>query len=315
MPRKAPRVLAVGDAIVDIVSPPLHGLPSGDAQAEVPGFAFLPGGNATNFALQMATLGMRTSLVAAVGQDAFADRLRRACKEHRVDAHLKTDARRPTGTTVALTWSDGRRALLTALGANAALKEADVPAGLLSVATHVHRAGFWWATALLGAPTARLLRRAHRAAATTSMDISTDPQGWRRPRVDAVRACLPHVDTFFANEVEVCAVAGMRDPLRAAERVLEHGVSEVVLHRGPEGAVWFRQGQRLALPAFRVPVDNPTGCGDVFNAGYLFTTLSGGSPEEALGMGNALAALHLMDRRTPYPDLRRLRSFVRSASA
>ena len=314
MARKAPRILAVGDAIVDIVTPPLAGLPPGDVQGQISAFTFLPGGNATNFALQTASLGMRTNLVAAVGRDPFADILRRAYRKHGVDAHLKTDTKRPTGTTVALTWKDGRRALITALGANAALRETDVSSNLLASATHVHRAGFWWATSLIGAPTVRLLRRAHRAGATTSMDISTDPEGWVRSRVEAVRSCLPHVDTFFGNEVEVCAIAGVRDPFRAAERILEHGVSEVVLHRGEEGAIWFREGQQAALPAFRVPVDNPTGCGDVFNAGYLFAKLSGGTTEEALGMGNALAALHLMDRRAPYPDLRRLRRFVRTAS-
>ncbi len=313
MARKAPRILAVGDAIVDVVSPPLRGLPPGDHQAEVSAFAFLAGGNATNFALQAASLGMRTDLVAAVGKDAFADLLRAEFKAHGVGAHLKVDAARPTGMTVALTWADGRRALLTAPGANAALKESDVPAGLLSAATHLHRAGFWWASGLLGAPTVRLLRRAHRSGATTSLDISTDPQGWTRPRVAAVRACLPHVDTFFGNEVELCEVAGVRDTARAAERILESGVDEVVLHRGAEGATWFRQGQRASLPGFRVTMDNPTGCGDVFNAGYLFTKLSGGTTEEALGMGNALAALHLQDRRTPFPDLRRLRAFVRTA--
>jgi hypothetical protein len=315
MARRSPRVLAVGDAIVDIVSPPLQGLPPGDAQGEVSGFSFLPGGNATNFALQMAALGMRTTLAAAIGRDASGDRLRAAYREHGVDARLKVDAKRPTGTTVALTWADGRRALLTAPGANAALRESDIPESLLASATHVHRAGFWWATGLLGAPTARILRRAHRAGASTSMDIATDPQGWPRPRVDAVRSCLAHVDTFFGNETEVCAVAGMRDPIRAAERILEHGVSEVVLHRGAAGATWFRQGQRASLPAFRVPVDNPTGCGDVFNAGFLFTKVSGGTTEEALGMGNALAALHLRDRRNPYPGLRELRRFVRAATA
>ncbi|HYM39818.1 MAG TPA: carbohydrate kinase family protein [Thermoplasmata archaeon] len=315
MARKAPRVLAIGDAIVDIVSPPLQGLPPGDVQGEVSGFAFLPGGNATNFALQMASLGMRTTLVAAVGRDAFANRLRAAYRARGVTARLRVDAKRPTGTTVALTWADGRRALITATGANAALREADVPETLLASASHVHRAGFWWATGLLGAPTERLLRRAQRAGASTSMDISTDPQGWSRARVDAVRVCLPHVDTFFGNGVEVCAVAGTRDPVRAAERLLEHGVSEVVLHRAEAGATWFREGQRASLPAFRVPMDNPTGCGDVFNAGYLFTKLSGGTTEEALGMGNALAALHLRDRREPYPDLRELRAFVRVARA
>ncbi len=311
MPRKVPRVLAVGDAIVDIVTPPLSGLPPGDVQAELPGFDYLPGGNATNFALQMASLRTRTTLVAAVGRDALAERLRAAYREHHVDVRLKVDPKKPTGTTVALTWADGRRALLTALGANAALRETDVPQSLIASATHVHRAGFWWTPGLQGPATVRLLRRAHKAGATTSMDISTDPQGWPRPRVDAVRACLPHVDTFFGNEVEVCAVAGVRDPLTAAERLLDRGVSEVVLHRGAEGATWFREGQRASLPAFRVPLDNPTGCGDVFNAGYIFAKMTGGTTEDALGMGNALAALHLADRTVPYPDLRRLRAFVR----
>lgn len=311
MPRKPAQVLAVGDAIVDLVTPPIPALPSGDAQGEVSGFSYLPGGNATNFALQMASLGIRTHLVAAVGKDPQADLLRSAYREHGVEAHLQVDAKRPTGTTVALTWSDGRRSLLTALGANAALREADVPSGLLASAVHVHRAGFWWATGLMGAPTARILRKAHRAGATTSLDISTDPQGWGRARVDAVRSCLPHVDTFFGNEVEICAVAGLRSPLRAAQRILEHGVKEVVLHRGAEGATWFREGQQESAPAFRVPVDNPTGCGDVFNAGYLFAKLSGGTPDEALGLGNACAALHLRDRHVPYPDLRSVRGFVR----
>lgn len=311
MPRKSTRVLAVGDAIVDIVSPPIPALPSGDAQAQVSAFSFLPGGNATNFALQMASLGIRTRLVAAVGKDSHADLLRRAYKEHGVDARLRVDSKRATGTTVALTWSDGRRSLLTALGANATLREADIPESYLSSATHIHRAGFWWATGLMGAPTARILRKAHRAGATTSLDISTDPHGWPRTRVEAVRSCLPQVDTFFGNEVEVCAVAGIRNPIRAAERILEHGVKEVVIHRGAEGATWFREGQRASAPAFRVPLDNPTGCGDVFNAGYLFAKLSGGTPDEALGLGNACAALHLQDRGVPYPDLRRLRRFVR----
>ncbi len=314
MAGKAARVLAVGDAIVDIVSPPLGAVPPGDAQQEVSGYSLLPGGNATNFALQMAALGLRTTLVASIGRDAFGDLLRAAYKAKGVRARLRVDGSRPTGTTVALTWSQGGRALLTASGANAGLREADVPTTLLSSADHVHRAGFWWATGLMGAPTARLLRRAHRAGATTSLDISTDPRGWPRSRVDAVRSCLPHVDTFFGNAVEVCAVAGVHDPFRAAERILEHGVAEVVLHQGEAGATWFREGQRASLPAFRVPVDNPTGCGDIFNAAYIFAKLSGATTEEALGLGNACAALHLRDRALPYPDLKLLRRFVRRSS-
>ncbi len=312
VPRARPRVLAIGDAIVDLVTPPLAGLRPRDAQREIPGLAVLPGGNATNFALQMGTLGLPTSLVACVGSDPFARVLSKAFEAAHVDARLRIDRVRTTGTTVALTWTTGGRSLVTALGANAGLRERDVPARLLDGADHVHRAGFWWATGLIGAPTVRLLRRARRAKAGTSLDVSTDPQGWSLKRVEAVRSCLPHVDTFFGNEAEVCAVAGVRSPLDAAQRLLDLGAGEVVMHQGAGGTTWVHQGQVVPSPAFRVPMDNPTGSGDVFNAGYVFAKLSGASVAESLGLGNACAALHLSDRRRPYPTLPELRRFLRS---
>jgi len=311
MPRSRRRILAVGDAIVDLVTPPIAPLAAEDFQGEVSRISLLPGGNATNFALQAASLGLPTSLVACVGRDAFAGVLRDAYRSKKVRAVLRTDASKPTGATVALTWTNGARALLTSVGANAGLAERDVPASILASAGHVHRAGFWWTPGLLGPPSVRLLRRAKRSGATTSLDVSTDPQGWRLQRVAAVRACLPHVDTFFGNEEEVCAIAGLRDPFDAAVELTRHGAAEVVLHLGPRGSAWIARGKVVEAPALRVPIDNPTGCGDVFNAGYVFARMSGASVEEALGMGNACAALHLADRSHPYPTLRDIDRFLR----
>ena len=307
------RVLAIGDAIVDIVSPPLPRLATGDAQLQVSGMAVLPGGNATNFALASAALGTPTSLVACVGTDAFADILRAAYRAGRVQAAVRADPKRPTGSTMALTWSSGRRTLITSLGANAGLRERDVPATALRRAGHVHRAGFWWATGLMGAPTARILAKARRAGATTSLDISTDPEGWRPDRVRHVRSVLRHVDTFFVNEEEARAVGHAADPVAAALKIANLGPREVVLHLGARGSARVADGAVFRSPAYRVPVDNPTGCGDVFNAGYVFATRAGAPPEEALDFGNALAALHLADRARPYPTLRELRAFLREA--
>ncbi len=296
---------------MDLVTPPVDALRAGDSQREVPEISILPGGSATNFALQMATLGMPTSLVACVGSDPFADVLLRAYKAARVDARLRVDPARTTGSTIALTWSNGGRALVTATGANVGLRERDVPARLLEAAGHVHQAGFWWTTGLRGAPTVRLLRRARRAGAGTSLDVSTDPRGWSMKRVETVRSCLPFAGTFFGNETEVCAVGGARAPADAARRILDLGADEVVIHGGREGATWVRDGKVVRSPGYRVPVDNPTGCGDVFNAGYVFAKLAGAPVPEALGFGNACAALHLSDRGLPYPDLGSLRRFIR----
>jgi sugar/nucleoside kinase (ribokinase family) len=312
---RTPRVLAVGDAIVDLVTPPLLPIPAEDFQWEISELSVLPGGNATNFALQMAALGARTTFVGCVGDDLFSEVLKDAYDEAGLISKLRVDAKRPTGHTVALTWARGSRGLITAVGANATLRGTDVPASAIDSADHVHRAGFWWTPALSGEPTADLLARAQRADVTTSLDISTDPEGWPSKRVKLVRTCLPHVDTFFGNETEVCAIAGPREPVVAAERLVDLGVGEVVLHRGDQGSQRIGEGKLVSVPAFAVPApDNPTGCGDVFNAGYVFARLTGASLSESLGFGNACAALHLVDRNRAYPSLRDIRAFLRGAA-
>src|SRR6266487_1020886 len=315
MGRRRPRVVAVGDAIVDLVRPLLPAIPHGeDFQGHVPALDALPGGNATNFALGIASLGARTSFVGAIGADPNGAILRRAYRRYGVRALLRVDSHRPTGATMALTWSAGGRALITALGANASLALRDVPSRQFDSSDHLHRSGFWWTQRLIGRPTSVLLARARRRGLTTSLDVSTDPHGWPDDRVEAVRACLPNVTTFFGSEVEVCAVAGGGSPIKAAGRLRSLGPDEVVVHQADRGATVVHGSGRTASAAFSVPVDNPTGCGDVFNAGYVYARLIGADLSDALRFGNAAAALHLRDRRRPYPTAAEVRRLARTST-
>ena len=314
MARPQPRVVAIGDAIVDLVTPPMPPVPATDFQGEVSRFDRIPGGNATNFALQMASLGARTTFIGCVGADREAAFLRHAYRRGRVRAILRVDRRRPTGATVALTWSDGRRALITSLGANAGLRSRDVPPSAIRGADHVHRSGFWWTEGLIGRPSAALLARARRAGATTSLDVSTDPRGWAKKRIESVRLCLPYVDMFFGNETEVCAIAGVSSPSEAARHLCSLGAREVVLHQAEHGSTAVTLERVVSAPAVPVPIDNPTGCGDVFNAAYVHAKLRGASIPDALQLGNACAAAHLANRDRPYPTLARVRRVLRSTS-
>ena len=311
MASRPPRVVAVGDGIVDFVTPPMAHFTPGDFQAEVARFDPLPGGNATNFALQMSSLGASTTFIGAVGSDPNAKLLRARYRQYGVRARLCVDSSRPTGSTMALTWSTGRRALVTNPGANARLRLRDVPLHAIRGAHHVHRSGFWWTSGLLGKPTATLLARARRLGATTSLDVSTDPQGWPAARIEAVRVCLPHVDVFFGNETEVGAIAGVTSPVLAGKRLRALGAGEVVIHQGERGATAITSSDVVSSPAFDVAIDNPTGCGDIFNAAYAYAKLTQPSVEEWLRFANAAAALHLRDRRRPYPTLLEVRRFLR----
>ncbi len=313
MARPQPRVVAIGDAIVDLVTPPMPPVPATDFQGEVSGFDSIPGGNATNFALQIASLGARTTFIGCVGADRDAAFLRQAYGQRRIRAILRTDPRRPTGATVALTWSDGRRALITSLGANASLRPRDIPDSVIRGVNHVHRSGFWWTERLIGRPSAALFARARRFGATTSLDVSTDPRGWAEERIESVRLCLPLVDTFFGNEIEVCAIAGVSSPLEAARHLCSLGPREVVLHQAERGSTGVTLERVERAPAFSVPIDNPTGCGDVFNAAFVYARLLGASFPEALRFGNGCAAAHLADRARPYPTLTRVRHLMRGS--
>lgn len=310
MRRTIPRVLAIGDAIVDIVTPPIPALSARDAQLEVPFHSVVPGGNATNFALATAALGLPTIFVGCVGSDTFADVIRRAFADASVDARLRIDPARPTGMTVAVTWGRGGRALVTALGANAGLRATDVTEEVLVSARHVHRAGFWWTPRLIGRETVTILRRARMHGATTSLDVSTDPHGWPSSRVLAIRRTLPHVSTFFGNEVEVRAVGGRPRTIDAARAICRSGADDVVVHRGARGAVWVDTLHSVSSPGFRVTEDNPTGCGDVFNAGFIAARLRGADVLDALAFANACGASHLANRTRPYPRSRDARALL-----
>jgi len=312
MARRQPRVVAVGDAIVDLVTPPLPPIPHADFQGHVRALDAMPGGNATNFALAIASLGAGTAFVGAIGADPNGEILRKAYRHHGVRAVLRIDPRLPTGATMALTWAAGGRALITALGANASLRLRDVPAGLFRGADHLHRSGFWWTESLIGRPTSLLLGRARRSGLATSLDVSTDPRGWPEERLEAVRTCLRNVTTFFGNEAEVCAVAGRTDPLEAAAHLCSLGPQEVVVHQADRGATAVTRSDRVSAAAFPVPIDNPTGCGDVFNAAYVFARAYKSEIPEALRFANAAAALHLEDRRHPYPSAPAVRRRVRT---
>jgi len=301
-------VLVVGDAILDVVTPPLPPHEPGDRQSRVTALRHLPGGNATNFALAFAALGGRTRFVGCLGRDWAGIVLRKAYETGKVDDRLRISRSRATGMTVAVTFADSTRHLITAAGANRDLRLSDVPGSWIVSARHLHRAGYWWTSNLVGAPTVKLLARARKAGVVTSLDLATDPEGWPSHRRDAALSALPHTSIFFGNEGEVRGLAGLASAEAGAESLLERGVGEVVVHQGGLGSSVFTRTAVWSARAFPVAAVNPTGCGDVFNAAYVRASMAGLEGRTCLRFANAAAAWHLENLRRPYPTRRDLRT-------
>jgi len=227
------------------------------------------------------------ALVAAIGDDAAGGFMLAELAAAGVDtAAMPVRPRSPTGMTVALSQGDDR-AILTAEGVIGTLTPADIPAGLLARARHVHVSSYFLLERVLGPDLPALLAAARAAGATTSLDTNWDPAGtWG---ADYFPDVLAQADLLLPNEAEALRMAGTAD-LTAAIATLTKAGGAIAVKLGARGAI-YADGTRqyLATPPPLPPVDT-TGAGDCFNAGLLAGLLNGLQPPEALAPGCATGA-------------------------
>ena len=273
-------VLVAGDANVDLV---LRGdvVPRfGQAEQLVDSGSLVLGGSASIAACGLARLGVPTSLVARVGDDAFGrfqlDALRAAGV---VTTQVDVDPVTPTGLSVILSTAEDR-AILTVPGTIPTLRADAVRSALASSgARHLHVASYFLQPSLAaGLPV--LLAEVRAAGVTVSLDTNWDPaEKW-----EGVLDVLPLVDVLLPNLAElraIGAVAGASgSDLDVARRLALSG-PRVVVKAGADGG-WSvaSDGHPVHADGLAIEVVDTTGAGDSFDAGYL-AALAHGVDDEA----------------------------------
>ena len=103
---------------------------------------------------------------------------------------------------------------------------------------------------------------------------------------------LPHVDVFVLNEDEALALTGQSE-VRAQARILRSaGARIVIITRGSHGLYAETGTCTFEMGAFRVPIVDPSGCGDCFTAGLVFGLLRRWELERTLQFASAVGALN-----------------------
>ncbi len=268
-----PRVVVVGDLVLDAVLAPARPLERG---TDVPGrVALRQGGSAANTARWLARLGARTSLVAAVGRDPIGRALVEAIRADGVVPRVARVPGRPTGRIGVLVGPGGERSFVADRGAADALSPSDLRPGWFRGADAVHLPAY----SLLGEP----LGLAGRAAiamgraegALVSLDLASIGPLLARGR-RAARALVGSIraDLLFATEAEAIALLGRY----AVDDLLGYAPVAIV-KRGAEGATLLARGPgdrrvRSEVATNAIPTIDSTGAGDAFDAGFLISYLS-----------------------------------------
>jgi ribokinase len=284
-----PQVVTLGDITVDIIASILrYPSPGGDGLAER--IEVHNGGSAANTATVLANFGMEVGIISRVGRDPFAEQALARLAEAGVDLScIQRDDEVITGIMFIPVTPDGERTMFGYRGANPRLDPALLNEGYIAQADVFHLSGY----ALLAEPERSAARQAvemaHRAGVAISLDVGLEAAA---RATEEVKALLPLVDLFFPNRAEAEHLnAGSSDVREAVRILLGYGIKTVALKLGDQGCTVGSEGEIFSIPTFAVEVQDTTGAGDSFDAGFILGRLWGLDARESALLANALGAL------------------------
>jgi pseudouridine kinase len=261
------------------------------------------GGVGRNIAENLARLGTRTHLVAAVGNDELGDRVLDSTSRAGVHCEHVRRSARATGTYTAVLDADGE--LVVAVAAMAATDELS-PEDVGAARDLVTTAALLVLDGNLAAPT---LAFALDLAATAGTRVVLEPVSV--PKAQALAPLVTPDRPLFAitpNRDELAALTGLPvrtdHQLRTAARELHgRGVRHVWVHLGARGSLLSGPEGHTFLEAVPTDVVDVTGAGDACLAAFCHALLAGDDLAAAAAYGHAAAALTIASPHTVRPDL------------
>lgn len=297
-----PGIVVAGGANVDIKARSNSPLVTGTSNPGVGSVS--PGGVARNIAENLARLGSRVDLIAAIGLDALGDSLwtQTAAAGVRMDAVLRCDE--PTGTYTVLLDHDGE--MVAAVAAMVATTRID--------SEWIRRSRELIATSSMLVLDANLspdpLECAYDIGCSAGVPVVLEPVSVAKAAV--IAGFLDPSRPIFAltpNLDELAALTGASTRTdsqvrRAAASLHQRGVEHVWVRLGEQGSLMSSaNGETTRIPAVSTTVVDVTGAGDSMLAAFCHAVLCGRSHVEAARFGHGAAAVTIASTHTVRPDL------------
>lgn len=308
MSKPSVQVIAIGNAIVDVMAPcedeliERFGMTRGGMTLidtdrahelyEAMGPAReISGGSAANTLAGLAALGSSCAFIGQVADDQLGEVFAHDIRAGGIRFDVAPRAGDPpTARCLIFVTPDGQRTMNTFLGASQFLPPAALDEAAIADAEVLYLEGYLWDPEEPRAAMRRAIGAARNAGRKVAFTLS-DAFVIERHGAD-FRAMIEtgDIDILFANHIELAALTG-HDDFHAGIDALKDKVPLLVVTRSEQGAVAATGGELFEVPAEPVErVVDTTGAGDLFAAGFLHGHVNGRPVAECLRLGAICAA-------------------------
>lgn len=287
------RVLVLGGLVMDVfVRTPL--LPAWGLAIQADSIELHPGGKGLNQAIAASRLGARVSVIGAVGDDEFGERILSELADYNVDvAGVNVVRGGVTPVTIVFSRQGGDTSFVgwknaSEVGVNvdqvrknlSAIRSCDVLLSTLEVSPET---------------VAYALRIAHKSG---SMTLLNPAPPLERPSYEPSDLPLELVDLLVPNEWEARQLAGRRGESSYSVRDVAlflsgtMGASAVCITRAHNGCSFIRKdaGNYREYEAYETDADDTTGASDAFCSALALHLRAGFETEEAIHQAQAAGA-------------------------
>lgn len=301
------RIVVVGSSNIDMVAQVSH-IPAPGETVGNARFIQSFGGKGANQAVAAARLGGSVTFVTALGNDMYADILKKHFTEEGINTnYIIDDSHHPTGTALIYVANSGENCIAVAPGANYSL----LPESITQFSEIIEEADI-------------VVMQAEIPYETIKKTALLAKQKGKKVLFNPAPACLideelmTTIDILVVNELEASFISGIEytgnnlDDI--AQALLRSGARNIVITLGSQGVYMMNERETIQLPSFKVKAIDTVAAGDTFCGALAVACSKKGISREALGFANVAAAIAVtrLGAQSSIPTLVEVNAFIQT---
>ena len=246
----------------------------------------ISGGSVANTIVGISQLGVKAGFMGKISDDEFGKKYEEGLRRENVEyLYSKKKEVLPTGTCLILVTPDSERTMCTFLGIAGRINENDIVSDLIKKSEILFLEGYLWDEGEPKKAFDKAINNANKVAMSLSDQFCVD-----RHKSHFLNLVKNKLDITFANEQEIISLIEAKN-FNEAINFCKQLDKLIVITRGEKGAIAINNQEIIEIePKKNLRIEDLTGAGDLFAAGFLYGYINKLSINSCLEKGTEMAS-------------------------